>query len=152
MKDVKKKNVEKGGEETPDSPKKKKAINEDVLSQESRDLGSKQQHDMVTHHMPEGNNVSFAPNDTAYDNTGRFPVQDVSSPYSVPHMVEALLLDMSNRNFSNMQEALDGIAKGDRFKKVSQLQMKQLTETLKQHGFDVKEPTVREYKPVRSDD
>jgi hypothetical protein len=148
VQDVKKKNKSEGAPEIPKTKDKKEAqVNEDVLPQEHRDQGIEQQFGMVSKHMQPGNNVTFAANDTVYDNTGRFPKADPSSPYTVAHVVEQVLIGLDKRLWGNAQEALDGIAVGDRFGRLSQGQLSLITKTLSAHGFKLTEPKARKFEP-----
>jgi len=147
IQDVKKKNKSEGAPEIPKSKDKKEAqVNEDVLPKEHRDQGTEQQFGMVTKHMQPGNNVTYAGNDTVYDNTGRFPKADPSSPYTVAHIVEQVLIGLDKRQWNDCQAALDGIAVGERFGRLSQGQLSLLTKTLTAHGFKLTEPKARKFE------
>ena len=130
----------------PFAAKRKAQANEDVLPQEHRDRGTEQQFGMVSKHMQPGNNVAFAANDTVYDNTGRFPKADPSSPYTVAHVVEQVLIGLDKRLWGTAQEALDGIAVGERFGRLSQGQLSLITKTLSAHGFKLTEPKARKFE------
>lgn len=133
-------------EEADDQPsynKKDGQLSETVLPKESRDLGIEQVKSPVTHvGQPEKNNdVSFAPNDTVYDTTGRFGKATPASPYSAEHITEKIVLGVG-KEFQSVQEAFDGAVSGNRFGVLSPAQIHQVSEALKAFGFSVKKPAA----------
>lgn len=128
--------------------KKDGQLSETVLPQESRDLGTEQAKSPVTHigHPETSNDVTFASNDTVYDQTGKFPKATAASPYSAEHITEKIVQGIG-REYHSVQDAFNDAVKGRRYGSMSPAQIHQVAEALKAFGFAVTEPKPASYKP-----
>lgn len=131
----------------PEYNKKDGQLSETVLPQESRDYGTEQAKSPVTNigHPEQDNDVTFAANDTAYDQTGRFPKANVASPYSSEHITEKIVLGIG-KEYHSVQDAFNDAVKGKRYGIMSKAQIHQVAEALKAFGFSVTEPKQPENK------